>query len=151
MELSRISRAEFIAIIGGILLAIGLFLAWYHVGPNNRIGSAGPGETVTGWTVHTYLRWLLLAGAAAPLILAYILLRGHALSWPRGELTAVVAIAAIGLVAYSIFLNKPGTTPGQTSLRYGAFVSLFGALLMLAGSASRASQVERQRKPPGTI
>ncbi len=151
MDLSRISRSELIAIVGGILLAAGLFFAWYHVGVNDRIGSATTGDTVTGWTVHTTIRWLLLAAAAAPIILAYILLRGHALSWPRGEVTAVVAIAAAGLVAYQMFVAKPGTTTGETSLRIGAFISLFGALLMLGGSAARASQVERARKPPGTI
>lgn len=151
MELSRVSRSELVAVIGGLLLAVGLFLAWYHVGVNDQIGSARTGDSVTGWSHHTILRWPLLAGAAAPLILAYILLRGHALSWPRGEMTAVIAVAAAGLVAYAIFVNKPGTTENATGIRFGAYLSLFGALLMLAGSATRASATERPRKPPGMI
>jgi hypothetical protein len=66
-------------------------------------------------------------------------------------MTAVAAIAALGLILYMTLINKPGTTSGLTHLRYGVFVALLGAALMLAGSATRASSVERPRKPPGTI
>ena len=138
--------------IGGVLLAIGLFLPWYHL--ENRLVSIG-GETgpanLSAWDVHTILRWLLLAAAAAPFILAWIIWRGHALSWPRGEMTAVVAVAAIGLIGYNAFISKPGTVSSLVSLRIGVFVSLLGAILMLVGSALRASAVERPRKPPGVI
>jgi len=144
-----VSRSELLAILGGVLLLAGLFLGWYDATGFDSIN--GKHGTFTGWEVHTLMRWLLLAAALAPLILAYILIRGHALSWPRGELTAVVAIAAFGLIAYNAFVAKPGTVSGQTSLKLGVFVSLLGTLLMLAGSAARASQVERKRKPPGTI
>ena len=41
------------------------------------------------------IRYLLLITAVAPLVLAWIIIRGHALSWPRGEMTAVIAIAAL--------------------------------------------------------
>ena len=47
------------------------------------------------------MRWFLLAGAVAPLILAWIIANDHALSWPRGQVTSVVAIAAFGLVGYA--------------------------------------------------
>jgi hypothetical protein len=151
MRENRLDRSEIIAIVGGVLLAIGLFLAWYHIDARNAInGQAGP-RTLSGWQVHTVARWLLLAAAVAPLILAWIILRGHALSWPRGEMTAVAAIAAAGLVVYMTIINKPGDTSGLTHLRYGVFVALLGAILMIAGSATRASQVERPRKPPGVI
>ena len=36
----------------------------------------------------------------APLILAWIIIRGHALAWPRGELTAVVALVALTLTVF---------------------------------------------------
>ena len=73
-----------------------------------RASTASGPATFTGWEVHTILRWLLLAAAAAPFILAYIIVRGHALSWPRGEMTAVVAIAAFGLVVYNGLIDRPG-------------------------------------------
>jgi len=152
MNESGLSRSEMLALVGGVLLAVGLFLTWYHVDNKNSVINGHPGpRDFTGWEVHTIARWFLLAGAVAPLILAWIIYRGHALSWPRGEMTAVAAIAALGLILYMTLINKPGTTSGLTHLRYGVFVALLGAVLMLAGSATRASSVERPRKPPGTI
>jgi hypothetical protein len=143
---------EFVAIGGGILLAIGLFLPWYHA--ENRLaevgGMPGPGD-FTGWEVHDIQRWLLLAAAAAPLILAWIILRGHALSWARGEMTAVTSIAAFGLIAYSGLIDKPSDTKSLVSLKYGWVISLIGVIAMLVGSALRASEVERARKPPGVL
>ena len=151
MKESGLSRSEVVAMVGGVLLAVGLFLTWYKIDARNAInGHQGP-ATFTGWEVHTIARWFLLAGAVAPAILAWIIYRGHALSWPRGEVTAVSAIAALGLIVYLTIIDKPGDTSSLTHLRYGVFVALLGAGLMLAGSATRASSVERPRKPPGTI
>lgn len=151
MDLKRVSRSELVAVAGGILLAIGLFLAWYHIQQRNAIGSTRGPADLTGWQTHTLIRYPLLLAAVAPLILTYILARGHALSWPRGEMTAVIAIVAFGLVLYNGFIDKPGTVAGLTGHKLGIFVALIGSLLMLFGSAARASQVERKRKPPGTI
>ena len=151
MNESGLSRSEIVAMAGGVLLAVGLFLTWYKIDARNAIGDTQGPATLSGWEVHTIARWFLLAGALAPLILAWIIWRGHALSWPRGEMTAVSAIAALGLIVYLTLIDKPGDTSSLTHLRFGVFVSLLGAALMLAGSATRASSVERPRKPPGTI
>jgi hypothetical protein len=143
---------EFLAMGGGVLLAVGLFLPWYHL-ENSRAtiaGQTGPGD-FTAWEVHDIQKWLLLAAAAAPLILAWIILRGHKLSWARGEMTAVTSIAAFGLIAYSGLIDKPGEPQSLVSLKYGWFMSLLGVILMLVGSALRASEVERARKPPGVL
>ena len=144
---------EFVAIGGGVLLAIGLFLPWYGV-ENERamVGNnlRGPGD-FSGWEVHDIQRWLLLGAAAAPLILAWIIVRGHKLSWARGEMTAVTSIAAFGLIVYSGLIDKPGEPKGLISLKYGWVISLIGVILMLVGSALRASEVERARKPPGVL
>ena len=96
-------------------------------------------------------RILLLLAAIAPLVLAYIIARDHALSWPRGELTAVIAIAALGLVLYNGLAARPGTSNSLVGLKYGWYLAVLGALLMLGGSAVRSSGAERPRKPPGTI
>lgn len=149
MDVRKLQRGEFIAIAGGILLLVGLFLNWYATKGLGRIdGVAGP---QTGWEVHTIIRYLFLAAALAPLILAYIILRDHALSWPRGELTAVIAIACFGLLLYNGLLAQPGTSNSLTTLQAGWFVAVAGTLLMLSGSALRSSNVERKRKPPGTL
>lgn len=149
MDASKLQRGEYIALIGGVLLAVGLFLHWYATVGLGRID--GREGAFSGWDIHPTMRWLLLLAALAPFVLAYIILRDHALSWPRGELTAVVAIAAFGLVFYNGLVARPGTSHSLVSLQVGWFVALAGTLLMLGGSALRSSNVERKRKPPGTL
>ncbi len=148
----KLTWHEILAMGGGVLLAIGLFLPWYNA-ENRRAGiipGGGAGD-FTGWEVHGIQRWLLLAAAAAPFILAYIVLRGHKLSWARGEMTAVTSIAAFGLIIYAGVIDRPGEVSGLVSLKWGWFVALLGVLAMLIGSALRASEVERARKPPGVL
>ncbi len=136
---------------GGVLLALGLFLAWYHLEVNGKVGNITEPGNLTGWESHPTMRWFLLAGAAAPLILAWIIVNDHALSWPRGEMTAVTAIAAFGLVGYTGVIDRPGDSQSLIGLRYGWFVSLLGTLLMLGGAVMRQQETEVRRKPPGTI
>jgi hypothetical protein len=152
MDLKRLTWHEFVAMAGAVILAIGLFLPWYHA-ENQRAeiaGTTGPGD-FTGWEVHTTIRYLLLAAAAAPIILSYIVARGHALSWPRGEMTAVIAIACFGLVGYNGLIDRPGDPAGLISTKFGLYIALLGIILMMAGSALRASESERPRKPPGVL
>jgi len=152
MHFDRLGRGELVAAAGGLLLAVCLFLPWYEADPGNPNASVeGATGGVSGWEVHDISRWLLLAAAAAPFILIWIVIRDHELSWPRGELTAVAAIAAFGLVAYSGLLDRPGTPAGAISLQLGYFGALLGTILMIVGGAMSAGQTERVRKPPGVI
>src|SRR5918992_2610405 len=113
MNISRLGTAELVAGVGSLLLAVCLFLPWYETSADNPNAVVdGVRGAVSGWEVHAILRWLLLAAAAAPLILIWIIIRDHELSWSRGEMTAVVAIAAFGLVAYTGLLDRPGTPAG---------------------------------------
>jgi hypothetical protein len=149
VDRSKLQQGEYVAMLGGLVLLVGLFLTWYHV---DHLGQLhGTDGDFTGWKAHTLMRWPLLLAALAPFILAYIIARDHALSWPRGEMTAVVSVAAFGLIAYHAFIAKPGDPRSLVHLRYGIFVALLGTMLMFAGSALRSSDVERKRKPPGTI
>jgi hypothetical protein len=152
MDVSRLSRSELIAAFGGILLLVGIFLPWYVPNTENRNAIvAGSREAVSAWDAHSLLRFLLIAAAVAPLILAWIVMRDHELSWPRGEMTAVVAIAAFGLVAYTGFLDRPGAPSGSISLQPGFYGALLGTILMIVGGAMTAGQNERVRKPPGVL
>jgi hypothetical protein len=151
MDLSRVQRGERIAIYGGIMLAVGVFLPWYHLKQNGMVGTtAGPAD-LSGWAAHPTMRWFLLAAAVAPLILAYIIAMDHALSWPRGQLTSVVAIAAFGLVGYAGIIDKPGDSNSLIGLKWGWIIALVGTILMLVGSVMRQNETEIRRKPPGTI
>jgi hypothetical protein len=148
----NLQRGEWLAIAGAVLLAASVFLAWYHLGGTKAtLGSHHSGDSVTAWSAHPIMRWLLLAAAAAPFILAWIIVREHELSWPRGQVTMVVAIAALGLILYEGVISRPGDPSGDVALRFGWFVALAGGVLMLVGSVMRQSESEAVRKPPGTL
>ena len=153
MDVKQLDRGEIIATVGGVLLAISIFLAWYSLG--NKFahinGCHGPNTSCSGWNALTILRYLLLLAALAPVILAWIIVRGHALSWPRGELTAVTALAALTFTIFRGLIDKPGTPSGEISVNYGWFVALVGGLLILAGSIWRSRESAARRKPPGVL
>ncbi|MDP9384249.1 MAG: hypothetical protein M3P50_03265 [Actinomycetota bacterium] len=151
MHPSRLQRGEIIAAIGGLLLALSLFLNSYKPSENPNAIIEGVREAVTAWQVHDWLRWVLLAAAVAPLILTYIVMRDHQLSWPRGEVTAVIGIFALGLIIYNGILDRPGEPSGQISLDIGWYGMFLGALLCAAGGALRSGESERRRKPPGVL
>src|SRR3954470_16195053 len=139
MNFSRLGRADYVAVLGGILLALSLFLPWYETSSDNRNAVIdGVRGAVSAWQTFPILRWLLLAARAAPLILAWVILRDHQLSWPRGEMTAVVGMIAIVLVLYVGVVDRPGTPSSQISLKFGWFVSVLGCALIVAGGAMRA-------------
>lgn len=151
MHPKNLSRSEILAALGGALLALAVFLTAYVPSDNPNAIIGGAREAVSAWEIHDILRWLLLAAAAAPLILTYIVLRDHQLSWPRGELTAVIGITAIGLIFYNGVLDRPGEPSGQISLGIGWFGMMLGALLIFGGGALRSAESERKRKPPGVL
>jgi hypothetical protein len=151
LDRTRMHRSEWTAVAGGLLLAVAVFLPWYGTSDNLNALIDGDRGDFSAWQVHPILRWLLLAAAAAPLILAWIVLRDHELSWPRGELTAVVAMIGLGLVLYAGLVSRPGEPRSQIGLQIGWFLALAGLVLMLVGGAKRAAEVERRRKPPGVL
>lgn len=140
------------AMLGGLLLGAGVFAHWYDSvsALAELAGHRGLG-VYSGWEAHSILRWVLLVIAVAPFILAYIVARDHELTWTRGELTSVLAIVALGAVLYVGVIDRPGEPSGQIELDWGWFVALAGGVLMLAGAALRTGEVQRSRKPPGTI
>ena len=138
MNFSRLGRGEFLAVLGGVALALSLFLPWYKTNPENRNAMIdGLRGSVSGWTAFPILHWALLAAAIAPLILAWVILRDHQLSWPRGEMTAVIGVIALVLVLYVGLVDKPGSPSGQISVQAGWYIAVLGCALMHAGGAMR--------------
>jgi hypothetical protein len=149
---ARLHRNEYMGMLGGALLAVSVFLPWYGTDSSNRFANIdGERGNQSCFDVHPILRWLLLAAAVAPFILAYIIANDIKLSWARGEMTAVTSIAAFGLVVFNGVIDRPGEPSSAISLKLGWFGALVGTLLMIVGAALRSSEHERARKPPGTI
>ena len=149
---ARLHRNEYMGMLGGALLAVSVFLPWYGTDSSNRFANIdGERGNQSCFDVHPILRWLLLAAAVAPFILAYIIANDIKLSWARGEMTAVTSIAAFGLVVFNGVIDRPGEPSSAISLKVGWFGALVGTLLMIVGAALRSSEHERARKPPGTI
>lgn len=153
MDLKQLDRGELIAIAGGILLGISLFLPWFTLGNRHAmLGNChGPNTSCTGWEGLGFIRYLLLLAAIAPLILAWIIIRGHALSWPRGELTAVTALAALTITVFVGLIDKPGQPPGEISIDWGWGIAMLGGVLILIGSVWRSQESAGRRKPPGVL
>ncbi|HYH87895.1 MAG TPA: hypothetical protein VEX67_01610 [Solirubrobacteraceae bacterium] len=152
MDVRRITLSEIIAAVGGILLAVSVFVKWYEARPENANANInGMKGVVTAWDAHSILRYLLLAAALAPIVLLYIVVRDHELSWPRGEMTAVIGIIAFGLVVYNGVIDRPGEPPSEIELEIGWWMALLGTILITVGGAYRASTTERPRKPPGVM
>jgi hypothetical protein len=164
MDFSRLNRTR--VLIGGaasILLVVSiLFLPWYTLtDTETRVEQGawlcGEGElSCTGFETFPILRWLLLAAALAPLILGYILVRGHRLSWAPGEMTMVVGFAAAVLIFYNGVIDRPSPDQGQEfgiGLDYGYWLALLAAIVIAGTGFTRSveSAPRTTRKAPGTV
>jgi hypothetical protein len=170
-DLKRIHRAELIGFVGVAILAIALFLIpWYSTScadahaaasaaagcnPNSKLKLAS-GElaygSYTGWETLKFMRWFLLAGCIAPFVLAYIIARGHELSWRPGEVTMIIGIVLVALILLDgIILGKPGGSSKNAvdlNLEIGYLIAIIGSFLISFGGFRR--QVEGVKpSPPG--
>jgi hypothetical protein len=153
MELRELDRGEVLAAIGGVLIAVSLFLTWYSLG--NRYAYVAscryPHGGCSGWSSLGAIKFLLLIAAVAPGVLVWVVIRSHRLSWPRGELTAVIALCALTLVLFRGIIDRPGWPSGEVGISIGWFVALLGGLLILLGALTRSNESSRRRKPPGML
>ena len=151
MDFSKLERGEIIAAVSGLFLAISIFLPWSSTddaNPNSNVD--GLHGSLSAWDVHSIIRFLLLAAAAAPLILAWIIIREHELSWPKGEMTAVVASTALVLILVVGIISRPGEPRSTISLGIGWYLGVLACMGMLVGAAWRSAEGQT-KKPPGTL
>ena len=163
MQVSKLSRSELLGMVAAAILVIAvLFMPWYDLGdtPERDQGNpdafiCGTGEyTCTGFDTFPILGWLLLAAAAAPFILAWIVIRGHKLSWAPGELTMVVGFTAFVLIAYNGIVDSPGSLGAEIDIskQWGYYVALLASAGIAAAGIGRSMEEQKQiRKPPGTV
>ncbi len=153
MHWDKVRRGELIAAASGIVLAVSVFLTWYATDQSNRFSKINGRAfvEVSAWQSRKPVAILLLLAAVAPLILLWIILRQHQLSWPRGEMTAVVAITALVLILVLGFVARPGDPMDTISLKYGWFLALAASIGMVVGAAQKTAEASGPRKPPGTV
>ena len=164
MDFSRLDRRRtLIGAIGSALLLVSvMLLPWFSLtdvperAEQNSWVCGVEDFSCTPWETFPILRWLLLLAAAAPAILGYILIRGHKLSYPPGEMTMVAGFAATVLIAYNGIIDKPAPEDGiefGTSLAWGYWVGLFAAILIASIGFMRSleSGARQGRKAPGTV
>jgi hypothetical protein len=152
-DLRRLQRGDIISFVGGLVLLISLFLPWFSVdlSQNQEVCGAGK-DTCTAWETFNVLDILLVLGALAPFILVWIIARGHQLSWPPGEVTAIVGITASALILYNGLIDRVGEERSAVSLEVGWFLGLAGALILLLGAANvQMIRGGAPRRPPGVF
>ncbi|MEO8091562.1 MAG: hypothetical protein ABI726_02485 [bacterium] len=162
MDFSRLDRNRLLlGGISGALLVVALFLPWYSLSHSDaRVESGawlcGEGNySCSGFDTFPILRWLLLLFALSPLILAWILVRGHKLSWAPGEMTMVAGFSAMLLMGYNGLLDIPAPDEGLefgTSLSFGYFIALACTIgITVTGFLRSQAGQKRERKAPGTV
>jgi hypothetical protein len=168
VDFSRLDRNR--VLVGGIaslvLIVSILFLPWFSLEHTvNRTQGSQSYDTsaficgkndfsCTGFETFPIMRWFLLLGALSPAILAWVVVRGHKLSWAPGELTMVVGFMMMVLIGYNGIIDKPGSGDAEigVGLDYGYWLALL-ASIAIAGTAflrSKAGQ-RQERKAPGTV
>lgn len=149
LDLGRLQKAEYVGFASAIVLLVSLFLPWFSTTGNGSINGASFPEGATAFEVFYSLDWLLVAACSAPFILAYIIARGHGLSWRPGEVTAIVGLIAFILILFNGVLGgKPGEPPGVTEYEIGYPIALLGAA-GIVGSGFIRQLESAGRKPPG--
>jgi hypothetical protein len=160
MDTEKLSRSEILGMLAALVLVGSLFIEWFSLETENVARDepddwvCGEGDnSCSGWDTFPILRWLLLAAALAPFILAWIVLRGHALSWPRGELTAIVGLTAFVLIAYNGIVDKPSANDIGVSLSFGYWIAILASIGIFLAGGFRAveSGGGARRKPPATF
>ncbi len=161
MDLSRLRASEALGAIAGLVLIVSLFLEWFSLtgGPERAAQDAwicGEGNlSCSGWDTFPILRILLVLGALAPLILAYLIATDAQLSWPAGEVTTIVGFTAITLIGYNGIVDKPGAAIQEfgVSTSFGYWLALLAAIVITGAGAYRTveSGGGGDRKPPATF
>jgi hypothetical protein len=155
LDASRLTPGEYLGMGAALLLFASLFLPWFSTSsdnPNSRLAGASGGDGVNAWQVFATLDWLLVAACSAPFILAWIVARGHPLTWKPGEVTMVVGIVVFVLILCNgIVLGRPGEDSVDIGLAIGYFVALLAAAAMFVAGYLRQSLYGDRRKPPGVL
>jgi hypothetical protein len=159
LQPKRLTGAEAAGMVAALLFVLTLFLPWYGTSStnhNSKLGLVGGihaanGATASAWQTFPILRWILLAAAIAPFVLAWIVMRQHKLDWKPGEITMVVGIGAFVLVLCNgVILGRPGDSV-DISLQWGYPIALVACVGMAVSGFLRQAKHADAKKPPGVM
>jgi hypothetical protein len=169
-DIRRVQRSELIGFLGSAILFASLFLPWFStscekINPNVPKGCnpnselvGGPGAPThgdfTAFQTYSVLDLLLVAACIAPFVLAYIIARGHELTWRPGEVTMIVGIVAFALILINgVILGRPGKEPTNVmiAIEFGYLIGLIGAFAIAFGGFVRQASAIKGKKPPGVM
>jgi hypothetical protein len=143
---------EYYGFVGSAVLLLALFLPWYGTSTNPNANINGARGTFDAFATFKLLDILLVGACLAPFILAWIIARGHALTWRPGEVTMIVGMTAFVLIFLNgIILGKPGDPDSEIQLKIGWFIGLLGSAGICAAGVLRQAEQARERKPPGVL
>ena len=129
MDFGRLGRGDIVAAAGGLLLFISMWLPWFSVDalpPQSENLCGANEESCTGFETFSLfsaliipgMDFLLVGAALAPWILVWIVIRGHTLSWPPGEVTMIVGAIASTLILYNGDRRPGGRHPAVREPRH---------------------------------
>jgi hypothetical protein len=164
MDFSRLNYRRLAVGLGAsvVLIISVLFLPWFTLSETSERAAqdawlCGTDDfSCTGFETFPILRWLLLLAATAPIILAWILVRAHKLSYPPGEMTMVAGFAAMILIGYNGIIDRPAPDSGiefGIGLSYGYWLALLAAIAIAGVGFTRSleSGGAKKRSAPGTV
>jgi hypothetical protein len=162
IDLKLLKWPEYVGFLGSAVLLGSLFLPWFSTSCDANGKPAGCNThsrlhhrhgDFTAFQTFKLLDILLVLACVAPFVLAYILARGHKLTWAPGEITMIVGMTATALILLNgIILGRPGSPASvDIALEYGYFAGLLGTGLILFGGLIRQARYQRARKPPGVL
>ena len=142
MDFKQLDRGEMIAGVGGLLLAISIFLGWYSLGNSNAVLNSchGPNSSCSGWSFADDPPLPVAAGGARA--------RDPGVHHrPRPRAVVAAGRAHGGDRAGGADLHpvprrdrQARLSVGRDQLDIGWFVALIGGLLILAGSIWRSRE-----------
>ncbi len=177
MDTSKVGPGEWIAAAGGLLLLIALFfLDWYSLQPNIQVPGAAAtllaqatvpdlpqGIDVSGFDVNigawdgegflgTIANLIMLAAAAWAIVAVALKAGAGGPEQPpvdSSRLTVLLGLAATLMVALRIIFTPGDSDFVDTSLEFGIFVALIGAVgIAIGGMMSRDGAVAPAGGPP---
>lgn len=133
MDLRRLRLGEWIALAGGVLLVVSLFMPWY--------------DDVSGFRALSIIDVLLVLVAAVGIALAVLQATQTTPALPVafGVLSVVTGAIGVLLVVFRL-IDSPGDVGGPTS---GAWLGLVAAVAIIAGGWRAIANEHVPHLPPG--